>query len=95
MLMIEKTRDNNTLKCNGCQYYYPLDKPIRSKVEYTTKKNLEIVEQGQDKKEMPITEQTCGKCSFNKAYFEQRQTRSADEASTLFFTCVSCGHTWA
>lgn len=34
---------------------------------------------------------TCGKCNYDKAYFREVQTRSADEAATLFFTCVKCG----
>lgn len=35
---------------------------------------------------------TCGKCNYDKAYFREVQTRSADEAATLFFTCVKCGY---
>ena len=40
------------------------------------------------------TEITCGKCGHNEATFVQMQTRSGDEASTLFFTCTSCQHKW-
>ena len=45
-------------------------------------------------KELPITEANCKECGHNRAYFEQRQTRSADEAATLFYTCVNCQYKW-
>lgn len=53
-----------------------------------------MVEQGQETKELPITEMLCEKCKCRQAYYEQRQTRSADEAATIFYTCVQCGHKW-
>ena len=36
----------------------------------------------------------CGKCKKNECTFYQLQTRSADEATTTFITCVNCGHKW-
>lgn len=36
----------------------------------------------------------CPKCSHDKAYFTQIQTRSADEASTIIYDCCNCGHKW-
>ena len=40
-----------------------------------------------------ITE-ICPECGHNKAYYELKQTRSADEAPTRFFECAECGHKW-
>ena len=40
-----------------------------------------------------ITE-ICPECGHNEAYYELKQTRSADEAPTRFFECASCGHKW-
>lgn len=40
---------------------------------------------------MTLPAATCSKCNHDKAYFTEVQTRSADEAATLFFTCVKCG----
>ena len=37
---------------------------------------------------------TCDKCGHRQAYFYQVQTRSADEASTTFYRCVSCSPQW-
>lgn len=45
-------------------------------------------------KELPIATTLCPKCNSTKAYYEERQTRSADEAATIFFTCVQCKHKW-
>ena len=40
-----------------------------------------------------ITE-VCPECGHDKAYYELKQTRSADEAPTRFFTCAKCKHKW-
>ena len=37
---------------------------------------------------------TCRKCKQNKCTYMGVQTRSADEAMTIFVTCVSCGNRW-
>jgi len=37
---------------------------------------------------------TCGKCKKKKISYYELQTRSADEPSTHFFTCLHCGHRW-
>ena len=36
----------------------------------------------------------CPRCSQRKCTHYELQTRSADEATTLFVTCVACGHMW-
>ncbi len=37
---------------------------------------------------------TCGKCRKNECTFYTLQTRSADEAESIFITCLNCGHKW-
>lgn len=37
---------------------------------------------------------TCYKCKKNKCTYYELQTRSADEPSTTFITCVNCGNKW-
>lgn len=37
---------------------------------------------------------TCSCCKNKKVSYYQLQTRSADEAMTVFYTCVECGHKW-
>ena len=43
---------------------------------------------------MPVIKIKCENCGHGMAYYEQRQTRSADEGSTLFYTCVQCNNKW-
>ena len=38
--------------------------------------------------------EVCPECGNREAYYELKQTRSADEAPTRFFECAHCGHKW-
>ena len=37
---------------------------------------------------------TCGKCKKKECTFYELQTRSGDEASTIFIRCINCGNSW-
>lgn len=37
---------------------------------------------------------TCGKCKKKECTFYEMQTRSADEACTIFVRCINCGNSW-
>nr|UNH60793.1 DNA-directed RNA polymerase III subunit [Scale drop disease virus] len=36
----------------------------------------------------------CTKCKSNKTFMVTRQTRSADEALSVFVKCVKCSNQW-
>ncbi len=38
--------------------------------------------------------EVCEECGNHECYFEIKQMLPMDEASTLFFECIKCGHTW-
>lgn len=43
---------------------------------------------------LPTTNMECPECKNNTAFWWMLQTRSADEATTQFFRCTKCNHTW-
>ena len=43
---------------------------------------------------LPTAHETCPKCGENEAWTREQQTRSADEGSTVFYTCKACRHRW-
>jgi DNA-directed RNA polymerase subunit M/transcription elongation factor TFIIS len=36
----------------------------------------------------------CAKCKKRECSYYELQVRSADESSTIFITCLNCGHRW-
>ncbi|MGM0606223.1 MAG: transcription factor S [Halobacteriota archaeon] len=42
----------------------------------------------------PTTTAVCPNCGHDRARYEMKQIRSADESETRFFTCVECDHKW-
>ena len=43
---------------------------------------------------LPTTSASCHKCDGNTAYFWEQQTADLEQASTQFFRCTKCNHTW-
>jgi DNA-directed RNA polymerase subunit M len=43
---------------------------------------------------LPTINIECPKCNNNLAVWWMLQTRSADEATTQFYRCTKCSHTW-
>ncbi|AKA48644.1 DNA-directed RNA polymerase subunit M [uncultured archaeon] len=64
----------------------------------------QIISRGVAKETIMITEEksgepldsdaVCPKCKHSGAYYLLKQTRSADEPETKFYTCESCGYRW-
>ena len=85
------------LTCNSCGY----SEDLSNEEEYaiSRKKELEEVEDtvkmlGDDVDIRPTTREICPECGNDEAYYDLKQTRSADEAPTRFFTCTKCKHSW-
>lgn len=51
-------------------------------------------EDDSNKQELPTITIQCPTCDNNTAVWWMLQTRSADEATTQFFRCTKCNHTW-
>ena len=48
----------------------------------------------EDKPEAMTDMFKCGRCKSRECTYYELQTRSADEAMTIFITCVNCGNRW-
>uniref|UniRef100_A0A914C6P6 DNA-directed RNA polymerase subunit n=1 Tax=Acrobeloides nanus TaxID=290746 RepID=A0A914C6P6_9BILA len=95
-LSVEEGSASLEFKCQGCGYTLPISKPVTSRV-YPRLKDLDEVLGGPSAWEnAQVTEERCPRCSHNKAYFMQLQTRSADEPMTIFYRCQNskCAHRW-
>ena len=59
----------------------------------STKKEVIMIRE--EKNTEPLdSDAVCPKCKNTGAYYLLKQTRSADEPETKFYTCASCGHRW-
>uniref|UniRef100_A0A915P6N6 DNA-directed RNA polymerase III subunit RPC10 n=3 Tax=Meloidogyne TaxID=189290 RepID=A0A915P6N6_9BILA len=84
----------NQFSCKSCSYVLPIVEKLSSKI-YTKKKEEEKILGGAEMWEnAQVTNERCPVCSHDKAYFQQIQTRSADEPMTIFYRCASCAHRW-
>ena len=85
---------DGVLKCNSCGY----SDELSNTNEYAVSRKVEAEETvkmlGEDIDVRPTTTEVCPECGNDKAYYELKQTRSADEAPTRFFTCTECKHSW-
>ena len=56
--------------------------------------SLKVMDSEKGPETLPTTAIDCPKCGNNNAFWWMLQTRSADEATTQFYRCTKCGHTW-
>ncbi|MBU0953684.1 MAG: transcription factor S [Nanoarchaeota archaeon] len=95
VLVSKEEKGKTALICRKCnrklKEYKPLEiaenmkkRPIESDV-IIIEKNAET---------LPKTKTDCPKCENNEAVWWIQQTRSADEAPTLFLRCTKCRHSW-
>lgn len=88
------------LKCIGCGYEGPYVKAGKKKTisKALEKKILDnktrVVGEEPDIDLKPRTEVECPECGHFEAFYEQFQTRSADEPATTFYSCTKCKHRW-
>ncbi|RLJ09616.1 MAG: transcription factor S [Candidatus Aenigmatarchaeota archaeon] len=94
VLVAQKEKDKTILICRKCGFklkdYKPLE--ISESVEKDPLDDVIIIEKNEET--LPKTKTTCPKCGHNEAVWWIQQTRSADEAPTLFLRCTKCKHSW-
>ena len=95
-LMVAKQEKNKTiLVCRSCKFKLKKYKPLEIEESVKSKpleSNVVIVEKKEET--LPKTKAECPKCQNNEAVWWMQQTRSADEAPTLFLRCTKCSHSW-
>jgi DNA-directed RNA polymerase subunit M len=67
---------------------------ISSLQESISGSSLKVMDTDKSPDALPTTTVECPKCGNNTAFWWMLQTRSADEATTQFYRCTKCSHTW-
>ncbi|KAK0042187.1 DNA-directed RNA polymerase I subunit RPA12 [Biomphalaria pfeifferi] len=94
------TLDSDVIPCSRC----PFKRNIREHDEVVEKfvlhfnapkKKISDTSQDMDATGVnefngPTVERICPKCNHDTMIYTTRQTRSADEGQTVFYTCVNC-----
>jgi DNA-directed RNA polymerase subunit M len=70
------------------------NKKISSVQETISRSSLKVMDTDKNPDALPTTTVECPKCGNNTAFWWMLQTRSADEATTQFYRCTKCIHTW-
>jgi DNA-directed RNA polymerase subunit M len=93
-LVVKEEKGKRILACRKCGFKKSKYKPltISKTIEKSPMDNVVVVEKSEEA--LPKTKITCPKCSNKEAVWWVQQTRSVDEAPTLFFRCTKCKHSW-
>jgi DNA-directed RNA polymerase subunit M len=83
---------NKNLGCPRCSYRSNKQGKLATSEKITEKKEIPIVKE-KASEVLPIVNEKCKECGYDKAYFWTVQTRASDESETKFFKCVKCGNT--
>ncbi len=94
VLVAKKEGEKTVLFCRKCGTVLEDYKPME--IEEDVKKNPleDIVVIEKNEEYLPKTKTTCPKCGNKEAIWWIQQTRSADEAPTLFLRCTQCKYSW-
>ncbi len=88
-------REKKCYVCPKCEWEENIEGGILKVARENTNTEKIIVVGKKDKQGvMPKTKINCEKCGHGEAEWWMVQTRSADESSTQFYRCTSCGYTW-
>lgn len=93
-LLPTKKQKTVVLSCPKCGYETHRSDRTVQKLEQQKENVVVIGKEEQKIRTLPKTKVDCPKCGHKEAFYWLVQTRGADESSTQFFRCASCGSTW-
>jgi DNA-directed RNA polymerase subunit M len=86
--------------CPKCGYVKPnAEKEVETKaagkvIKHTLQQQVTVIGIEDNVDTMPTMRMECPKCGNMLVFVWQVQTRGGDEASTQFFRCTKCNHTF-
>jgi DNA-directed RNA polymerase subunit M len=89
-----------TFACPKCGYEKPVSggetetKGSTKVIRHTLQQQVTVIGKEDQVDTMPTMRMECPKCGNMLVYVWQVQTRGGDEASTQFFRCTKCSHTF-
>ncbi|KAH9994510.1 DNA-directed RNA polymerase I kDa polypeptide [Russula vinacea] len=86
--------DEADVRCNQCGRVEPASSYENSKITTHSHPDAFPSSLRQLRKTMTKVTETCPECGHMEAYSKEIQMRSADEGSTILYTCVNCQHGW-
>jgi DNA-directed RNA polymerase subunit M len=89
--------DDGMWICGSCGYEKARDSEKEAAMTSTqSQEESEVIDTSEvDAEDMgPTTEARCPECGNDRAFWEMKQIRAADESETRFFTCTECEHKW-
>ena len=88
---------NIQMQCIQCNQRYRESKALSNTGFVPLRQILkaEIIRDSEQWANASTTTERCPKCSNEKAYYLQVQTRSADEPMTTYYRCTKCAHNWS
>jgi DNA-directed RNA polymerase subunit M len=99
-LVPKKTEALVSMVCSKCGYVKKdLERTNESKasgkvIKHTLQQQVTVIAKEDQVNTMPTMRMECPKCGNMLVYVWQVQTRGGDEASTQFFRCTKCNHTF-
>ena len=99
-LVPKRTEAGICFTCLKCGYVKPNDekesevKGSGKVIRHTLQQQVTVIGKEDNVDTMPTMRMECPKCGNMIVYVWQVQTRGGDEASTQFFRCTKCNHTF-